>query len=195
MKQISRTLTTYVTDECNQTIPKGPGAGDLKIIATDGHNAETIKAGLRSKGADAKSRYTDYTIQLLKLVLVAVINSPKAANYIQTMPTLSMAAQSSLRELIEEVMNMNAMDIRKDAKVQQLQSPSYPPSDVEKPRRDKPGSLVKSTTDPQLLFEERLGKVMADNDRLASEKKDLQKDLRDLHTRLTRLQDNNVGCL
>lgn len=47
--------------------------------------------------------------------------------------------------------------------------------------------------DPELLYEERLGELIADNDNHIREKKELQKDLRELHDRLTRLQDNNVG--
>ena len=106
MKQISKALISYVADECGQKVPTGSGAGDLKLIAMDGSPAETIKAGFRSRGNDAAEFYTDYTIQLLKLVLVAAISSPKAANYIQTMPTLSTATQSSLKDLIEEVMRL-----------------------------------------------------------------------------------------
>jgi protein HOOK3 len=46
--------------------------------------------------------------------------------------------------------------------------------------------------DPELLFEERFGKVMVDNDNLVRDKKELEKQLRDLHDRLARLQENNV---
>lgn len=46
--------------------------------------------------------------------------------------------------------------------------------------------------DPELLLEEQLGKALADNDNHRREKEDLQKELRDLHDRFTRLQENNV---
>lgn len=46
--------------------------------------------------------------------------------------------------------------------------------------------------DPELLIEERLGKVMAENENHRREKEELQKELRDLHDRLIRLQENNV---
>ena len=108
MKQISKALISYVADECGQKVPTGSGAGDLKLIAMDGSPAETIKAGF-CRGNDAATFYTDYTIQLLKLVLVAAISSQKAANYIQTMPTLSTATQSSLKDLIEEVMGLRTL--------------------------------------------------------------------------------------
>lgn len=46
--------------------------------------------------------------------------------------------------------------------------------------------------DPDLLFEEQLGKVMAESDNHRREKEELQKELRDLDGRLNRLQENNV---
>lgn len=46
--------------------------------------------------------------------------------------------------------------------------------------------------DPELLYEERLAKLLAENDDHRREKKDLQKDLGDLHDRLARMQENNV---
>lgn len=48
-------------------------------------------------------------------------------------------------------------------------------------------------TDPELLFEQRFGKVIADNDKLSRDKKELERELRDLHNRLARLQENNVS--
>ena len=48
------------------------------------------------------------------------------------------------------------------------------------------------TVDQELLYEEQLGKVMADNENIKNEKRELQKDLQELHDRLVRLQTNNV---
>lgn len=45
--------------------------------------------------------------------------------------------------------------------------------------------------DLELQFEERVGKVIAENDRLTHEKKEMEKALEDLHNRLARLQENN----
>ena len=181
-----------MTDHCGDALPRGPGSGDLKLIAMDGQAAETIKAGLRNRGRDAARQYTDYTIQLLKLVLVAAINSPKAAEFIQTMPTLSTATQSSLKDLIEEVMHTEIRTTKSSADGKQLQS-SLPASDGDTSRTKVSKSPLKSSMDPELLFEERFGKVMADNDKLTKERGDLQKDLQDLHNRLARLQENNVS--
>lgn len=66
-------------------------------------------------------------------------------------------------------------------------------NDEEKSNPDKITSPPTPIGDPELLYEERLGELMADNENHIREKKELQKELRDLHDRLTRLQDNNVG--
>ncbi len=47
--------------------------------------------------------------------------------------------------------------------------------------------------DPELLFEERIGELMAENESYLRERKEFQKELRELHDRLARLQDNNVS--
>lgn len=59
---------------------------------------------------------------------------------------------------------------------------------------EAPGAPAQTqATDPELLFEQRFGKVMADNDKLSKDKADLGKELSDLHDRLARLQENNVS--
>ena len=64
------------------------------------------------------------------------------------------------------------------------------------PVSDNEGGLsneaTTSSTDKELLFEERLGKVMADNEILTNERNDLQTGLKSMHDRLSRLQENNV---
>ncbi|MCJ1352647.1 MAG: hypothetical protein MMC33_002631 [Icmadophila ericetorum] len=92
------------------------------------------------------------------------------------MPSFSIAAQASLKDIIEE-----------------QQEASYPPSDYGTPQRSQVPSPPKPTMDQELLFEERFGRVMADNERLNREKNELQKMLRDLHDRLARLQENNAS--
>lgn len=43
MKQISKRLILYVTEERNQNIPKGRDWGDLKLIAENSSTAEMVK--------------------------------------------------------------------------------------------------------------------------------------------------------
>lgn len=66
-------------------------------------------------------------------------------------------------------------------------------NDEEKSDPDNITSPPTPIGDPELLYEERLGELMADNENHTREKKELQKELRELRDRLTRLQDNNVG--
>ena len=72
----------------------------------------------------------------------------------------------------------------------QLQYMSYPTSENE--TSDGLNS-PQMPVDPGLLFEQKFGKLMADNEQLNRERKELQKELRELHNRLARLQENNVG--
>lgn len=101
MKHITKALISYITDVCGQTIPQDRTIADLKLIATDGHLAETVKAG--PEEGDTTRQYTDYTTQLLKLVLVAAINSPKSQVYVTAMLGLDEPSQQALRDLIEDV--------------------------------------------------------------------------------------------
>jgi protein HOOK3 len=113
------------------------------------------------------------TNKLLKLLLIAAISSPNAGTYVQTLQELSTSTQEGLRDIIEEAHNgqyepMDAADeLREDLA-----------------KHDRPVDL-------ELQFEERVGKVLAENDRLTHEKKELEKALEDLHNRLARLQENN----
>lgn len=159
----------------------------------NGNHAETVKVGLQDKYTSQQD--TDRTIQLLKLVLIAALNSAKSEIYIQKMPSLSISTQASLKDLIEDVLALSHIDEVAETDIGQLQYKSYPASDVETSRSEDVTSSPKPTLDPELLFEQRFGKVMADNEKLIRKKKDMQKDLRDLHDRLVRLQENNVGFL
>ncbi|KAL8732238.1 MAG: hypothetical protein Q9181_004025 [Wetmoreana brouardii] len=107
---------------------------------------------------------------LFQLVLQATIFSPRQHEYILKMTSLTSASQQSLKDLIE------------DREV------------VEEPNGQQDGADDSSTTfvaDPELEFEERFGKVMAENERILQERKDMQIEMRALDDRLIRLQDNN----
>ncbi|MCJ1352646.1 MAG: hypothetical protein MMC33_002630 [Icmadophila ericetorum] len=47
LKHLSKALVTYITEECDQTIPRGQGSIDIKSIAVDGNKGEIIKAGIK----------------------------------------------------------------------------------------------------------------------------------------------------
>jgi len=67
-------------------------------------------------------------------------------------------------------------------------------SDNEAPENGAAVSSKVPAVDQELLFEEKLGKVMADNENIKNEKRELEKGLQELHDRLARLQTNNVWC-
>ncbi|CAI7670992.1 unnamed protein product [Penicillium manginii] len=113
------------------------------------------------------------TNKLLKILLIAAIYSPNAATYVQTLQELSTPTQEGLKEIIQEAQDgehepLDGVDELKE----------------ELTKADHTGEL-------ELKFEERVGKVLAENDRLTQDKKELKKDLGDMHNRLARLQENN----
>ncbi|KAJ6072495.1 hypothetical protein N7467_010580 [Penicillium canescens] len=139
-------------------------------------NDDTLPSGLDPSPdleAIAEKSSGKETNKLLKLLLIAAISSPNAGTYVQTLQELSTSTQEGLKDIIEEAHNgqhepMDAADeLREDLA-----------------KRDRPVDL-------ELQFEERVGKVLAENDRLTHEKKELEKALEDLHNRLARLQENN----
>ncbi|KAF7595149.1 hypothetical protein BBP40_007116 [Aspergillus hancockii] len=113
------------------------------------------------------------TNKLLKLILIAAIRSPNAPSYVETLQTLSTPTQECLKDIFEEAEN----------------GQHEPLDTVDEIKEDL--SKRENPVDLELQFEERVGKVIAENDRLTHEKKELEKALENLHNRLARLQENN----
>ncbi|KAK2801092.1 hypothetical protein FQN50_007901 [Emmonsiellopsis sp. PD_5] len=128
--------------------------------------------------AIAEASSTKETNELLKVLLLAAISSPNAEAYITTMQELSTSTQEGLKDIIQEAHNPSN---------ERLEELSYERDDY-KPRRDLP-------MDPELRFEERVGKVLAENEKLSNEKQELMKTVEDLHNRLARLQENHDTVL
>jgi protein HOOK3 len=122
--------------------------------------------------AIAEKNSVKETNKLLKLLLIAVIRSPNPERFVNQIQDLSLQAQEGLKIAIEE---SNGELISSDVEDETIE-------DIKK--QDLPVDL-------ELQFEERVGKVIAENDRLTHEKKELEKALEDLHNRLARLQENN----
>jgi len=95
-------LTTFLSEETGKNTPKGLSILDLKTIAMESDAAESVKGGLRKD--PIKLVNTAYTIQLLKLVLLAAISSPRSMEFIGRMPSLSLPTQNLLKEWIVEVL-------------------------------------------------------------------------------------------
>jgi len=139
-------------------------------------NNDTIPPGLDPSPdleAIAEKASAKETNKLLKILLIAAIYSPNAATYVQTLQELSTPTQEALKEIIQEA---------QDGEHEPLDGADELREEIAK--ADNPGDL-------ELKFEERVGKVLAENDRLTHDKKELQKDLGDMHNRLARLQENN----
>ncbi|KAL8755884.1 MAG: hypothetical protein Q9184_004669 [Pyrenodesmia sp. 2 TL-2023] len=127
--------------------------------------------GLQAVAQDAPDSASKLVV-LFQLVLQATILSPRQEEYILKMTSLTPASQQALKKLIED------REITEEPHDQQ----------------DGPGDTTFEAfaPDPELAFEERVGNIMAENGRLLQEREDLQKEMRELDERLTRLQDNNA---
>lgn len=126
--------------------------------------------------------------QFLKLILSVAINCPKRETYIAEITKLSTSTQLALMDIISRVRTAPIFENLLAPNIQQMEK-----NDEEKSDQDNITSPPTPIGDPELLYEERLGELMADNENHIREKKELQKELRELRDRLTRLQDNNVG--
>lgn len=188
VKRISKSLVLYLEQECGQPLPDRAGLREMLMAKSKA--AGVVKVGLPAINRRQHPEFTHYSIQLLKLTLIAAINSPRAKVYIGRMQTFSTSTQAHLKNLIEESLAQDTAPrhTRSDKENQNSDSES----DVEGTHYDG-GSLPSNAVDVDLLFEERFGKLMAEKDVLVTEKKELQEDLRSLHNRLTRLQENNVS--
>ncbi|KAI9836244.1 MAG: hypothetical protein M1819_001581 [Sarea resinae] len=156
LKRISKSVTCYIRDECDDALHQPEdGLPDLKAIAMEGSPKETTK--------------------LLKIILMAAINSPKTNKQnIEKLASLDIPTQTSIKYIIEDMGATNE-DTASSASPEMTSR-----SDVKSPAMD-----------PELEFEERLGKVMREKDDLAKGNKGLQKDINNLHKRLEHLQQNN----
>lgn len=156
LKHIHKLLLNYIRHQNPNTLFSGlDPSPDLEAIAQKGVGKETNK--------------------LLKMLLIAAINSPNAGVYVQTVQGLSTSTQEGLKDIIEEAQNgqYEPMDAADELREDLLAKRDNPPVDLE------------------LQFEERVGKVLAENDRLTHEKKELEKALEELRNRLERLRENN----
>ncbi|KAL8946297.1 MAG: hypothetical protein Q9222_007287 [Ikaeria aurantiellina] len=107
--------------------------------------------------------------KLFHLVLQATIISPRHEDYIIRMASLTVDSRQLLKDLI-----LNH-EVSQDSNIQQI---------------DNDHAQSAFPVDPELEFEERYGKLMAENERLLERRKEMQSELRDMNDRLIRLQDS-----
>ncbi|KAL8829494.1 MAG: hypothetical protein Q9170_006141 [Blastenia crenularia] len=125
--------------------------------------------GLQAVAQDAPTAAPEL-VELCQLVLQATIYSPRKDEHIPKMTSLTPSSLQILKELIQ------GKQVTEYTNSQQENGGLTPPT---------------FTADPELEFEERFGEVMAENERLLQENKDLQGEKRGWLDRLVRLQDNN----
>lgn len=112
MRHLNKVLTNYLRIECNQVkLPDKAFLPDLKTIAIgkDSIAEEAIKVYTRQ--SKTPSYLTDTITQLLKIILLATLTSPRANYYLERMPKLSVPAQESLKSIIEEVWSYKRNDV------------------------------------------------------------------------------------
>nr|KAK5450360.1 hypothetical protein LTR18_000376 [Exophiala xenobiotica] len=160
LKHIHDALSIFLTEECGQRVPFANSRPDLKAIAQS-------------------STLTD-TIALLKLLVVAAINCADRIEYLKQMQELSESTQEVIMQTVQEAgQDESATD---EADLQD--------ADILAAQEDIPTSPRRSgEMETVLESEERLGKVIADNQRIAHEKRELQKQLDEHHVRYEKLQE------
>ncbi|KAI9823317.1 MAG: hypothetical protein M1832_002541 [Thelocarpon impressellum] len=126
--------------------------------------------------AEAREGSNAEIVKLLKIFLMAAVFSPRANQLVTRMQKLSVDTQAYIRDIVEE---MTADDTQG--------------SGSESPAGDRQSEQLPKqiSKDPELLAEERLGKILAEKEDLAKDKEELQQEVGDLQNRLSRLQDNN----
>ncbi|OAL36574.1 hypothetical protein AYO20_04190 [Fonsecaea nubica] len=159
LKHIYDALSIFLVEECGQRLPLPGGRPDLKAIAQS-------------------SSLTD-TIALLKLLVVAAINCADRIDYLKQMQELAESTQEVLMQTVQEAGEDGGEDDDPDAEDLNDQAPEEP---LSSPRRSTEMETV-------LESEERLGKVIADNQRIAYEKRELQKQLDESYSRYEKLQE------
>ncbi|KAJ9638637.1 hypothetical protein H2204_004113 [Knufia peltigerae] len=125
--------------------------------------------------AIAQSSTLPDTIALLKLLVVAAINCADRIEYLKQMQELTESTQEVLMQTVQEAGEDEADLPDADPAARHDEIPTSPR------RSGEMESVLES--------EERLGKVIADNQRIAHEKRELQKQLDEHHMRYEKLQE------
>lgn len=159
LKHIYDALSIFLLEDCGQRLPLPGGRPDLKAIAQS-------------------SSLTD-TVTLLKLLVVAAINCAERIEFLKQMQQLTESTQEVLMQTVQEAGEGDSQDETRDS---EQEDPIEPDLDPSSPRHSV-------EIDSVLASEERLGKVIADNQRIAHEKRELQKQLDDFHVRYEKLQE------
>jgi uncharacterized phage infection (PIP) family protein YhgE len=168
LKHIHDALSIFLVEECGQRLPLPGGRPDLKAVA--------------------QSASLNDTIGLLKLLVVAAINCADRIEYLQQMQQLTESTQEVLMQTVQEV-----GEEAEEEEDEEEEEPDEAPSgvrEVHSPMAEPLSSPRRSVEIESVLeSEERLGKVIADNQRIAHEKRELRKQLDEAQARHQKLQE------
>ncbi|KIV87995.1 hypothetical protein PV10_09174 [Exophiala mesophila] len=130
--------------------------------------------------AIAQSSSLPDTISLLKLLVVAAINCSERIDFLKQMQLLTESTQEVLMQTVQEAGDEDSQDESTPSDHDQQVQPG--PDNLTSPRHS-------TDLDSVLASEERLARVVADNQRIAHEKRELQKQLEEFHLRYDKLQE------
>ena len=155
----------FLVEDCGQRLPLTSGAPDLKAIA--------------------QSSTLSDTVALLKLVVIAAINCNDRIDYLTSMQEMD---QDTMKVLITTAQEVEEEDRASEGQPQKAQTPE--PQRPTSRSVSRPTSKAGPKVDVDLESEERLGRVLADNHRISSEKKEAERQLDDAYARYEKLQDS-----
>jgi len=155
----------FLVEDCGQRLPLPSGSPDLKAIA------------------QTSSLYD--IIALLKLVVIAAINCSDRIDYLSQMQEMDQMTMQVLIAIAQEVED----DDRTSDDMEQEQDTPEPELPTSRPT-SRPTSKAGPKVDVDLESEERLGRVLADNNRVSREKKEVERQLDDAYARYEKLQDS-----
>jgi protein HOOK3 len=176
LKHIYDAVSIFLVEECERRLPLITGRPDLKAIA---QNADE-----------------DQTILLLKLLVVAAINCANRLQYLEDMQNLDISTQEVLMMTAQEAGEEPDDDLPLDAEPEEEPAYMSSPRSNRASRQSKRDSFQELPSshpggDAGLESEERLGHVIADNQRIAQEKRELQRQLDTLYDHHTKLQQRH----
>lgn len=158
-------MSIFLLEDCGQRLPHPGARPDLKAIAQSSSLSDTVT--------------------LLKLLVVAAINCAERIEFLKQMQQLAESTQEVLMQTVQEAGEDEA-EAEDDS---QDEGPHLVQHDPIEPQQDPLSPRHSVEIDSVLASEERLGKVIADNQRIAHEKRELQKQLDDFHARYDKLQE------
>ncbi|RMD39269.1 hypothetical protein DV735_g5858, partial [Chaetothyriales sp. CBS 134920] len=169
LKHIYDALSIFLIEECAHQLPLPSGAPDLKAVAQHSSLHDTVA--------------------LLKLLVVAAINCNDRIDFLTDMQNLDISTQSVLMATAQEADEDESPDTeeREGPRPRSSESAHSPIEVQQSPRM---AERARVGIDSDLAAEERLGRVLADNNRLAHEKRDIERQLDDAYARYERLQSS-----